>query len=605
MAAEEVKKIAEEAIENLNKITSLINNRTVPPHIQNVSTASSAINELQRRFPTLNSSSAQSATPRSSGGRSSSRSHPYQSSASRVGRPVKSVVTRDIIGKGHENVPSKTEKVEMERKGRVISGFDVDRSWNAEELHKKLKSLLKDTEMEDLRFEIVKNCAGSVLSPNIPNGKKIDAALLFKSISPTGHIIIRLLDYLPHVDKEIEEMLSKPMFESDLQDSDMDESDVVIVDDEHQVSSFATSAEHAKKESTTATVFQETSNDIDCPFDIQSILDKGKSSNLFEPIEVLRFLQEINEGRQLDMSTYEETLNGDVNLITVNRDSLLQSTFSELEFIHNYRLTFSVDFMGEECVDQGGPRKQWIRLVNQAIKKKYFENGLRTYLSKDYFFVGLMIAIAILQNGQLPTYIEEDILQEILSSSKPSSPCVHELKKGLEQLGFVSALQQLPMLQHLLRPGAEANLTVPILLHLLKPKFSEEGSNSLKYEKEVYQLFVRYIREVASGRRSCGEKTLDLGNILEFVTGASHEPALGFVMPPVISFVIPNEITKVADGVKSSQEIDVQGNFIPTAHTCGNILSLPRPTQQLILPSTERLFSLYDLAFSQDYFGKI
>ena len=282
------------------------------------------------------------------------------------------------------------------------------------------------------------------------------------------------------------------------------------------------------------------------------------------------------------MSTYEETLNGDVNLITVNRDSLLQSTFSELEFIHNYRLTFSVDFMGEECVDQGGPRKQWIRLVNQAIKKKYFENGLRTYLSKDYFFVGLMIAIAVLQNGQLPTYIEEDILQEILSSSKPSSPCVHELKKGLEQLGFVSALQQLPMLQHLLRPGAEANLTVPILLHLLKPKFSEEGSNSLKFEKEVYQLFVRYIREVASGRRSCGEKTLDLGNILEFVTGASHEPALGFVMPAVISFVIPNEITKVADGVKSSQEIDVQGNFIPTAHTCGNILSLPRPTQQLI-----------------------
>ena len=35
-------------------------------------------------------------------------------------------MTRDviIIEKGHENMPSKTEKVEMERKGRVISGFD-------------------------------------------------------------------------------------------------------------------------------------------------------------------------------------------------------------------------------------------------------------------------------------------------------------------------------------------------------------------------------------------------------------------------------------------------------------------------------------------------
>ena len=46
MAAEEVKKIEEEAIKNINKITSLINNRTVPPHIQNVSAASSAINEV-------------------------------------------------------------------------------------------------------------------------------------------------------------------------------------------------------------------------------------------------------------------------------------------------------------------------------------------------------------------------------------------------------------------------------------------------------------------------------------------------------------------------------------------------------------------------------
>ena len=51
------------------------------------------------------------------------------------------------------------------------------------------------------------------------------------------------------------------------------------------------------------------------------------------------------------MSTFEETLNRDVNLITFNRDSLLQSTFSEFEFVHNYRLTFCVDFIGEECAD--------------------------------------------------------------------------------------------------------------------------------------------------------------------------------------------------------------------------------------------------------------
>ncbi|PFX17372.1 hypothetical protein AWC38_SpisGene18315 [Stylophora pistillata] len=491
---------------------------------------------------------------------------------------------------------------------KVLS-FDVDKNWDAEELHKQFSSLLKGTEMEDLRFEIVKNCGGTLLTPNIPSGKKIDATLLFKSISPTGHIIVKLLDYPPHVDKEIEEMLSKSVFDFDHKESEIDNNDVILVEAKHQPSSTSTSAEPAKEESTTATVSPATCEgycDIDYPFDIQSILDKAKSLNLSEPLEVLRFLQqEINEGRELDMSTSEETLEGDVNLITVNHDNLLESTFSELEFICKYRCTFCVDFMGEEYVDQGGPRKQWIRLVNQAIKKKYFDQGLCNFLSKDYFFVGLMITMAMLQNGQMPTYIEEDLLQEILSSSKTSSPCVPELQRGLEQLGMLSALCHLPMLQYLLRPGAEGKLTVPILQHLLKPSFSEEGSNALKYEKEVYQLFVRYIREVASGRRSCGEKILDLSNILEFVTGASHEPALGFVTLPVISFVIPNEITKLTNQVQTSEKIDVKGNFIPTAHTCGNVLSLPRLTQQLSLPSAERLFSLYDLAFSQDYFGKI
>lgn len=59
--------------------------------------------------------------------------------------------------------------------------------------------------------------------------------------------------------------------------------------------------------------------------------------------------------------------------------------------------------MGEECADLCGPRKEWIRLVNQAIKKKYFDQGLRNFLANDYVFVGVMIAVAMLQNGLSPT----------------------------------------------------------------------------------------------------------------------------------------------------------------------------------------------------------
>ena len=92
------------------------------------------------------------------------------------------------------------------------------------------------------------------------------------------------------------------------------------------------------------------STTVTCPFDIESIVDKAKALQLEDPVETLRFLQlEISQGRALDMSVFEETLEGEANMITVNPGAVLQSTFSELEFIDNYRLPFSVDFMGKEC----------------------------------------------------------------------------------------------------------------------------------------------------------------------------------------------------------------------------------------------------------------
>ena len=74
--------------------------------------------------------------------------------------------------------------------------------------------------------------------------------------------------------------------------------------------------------------------------------------------------------------------------------------------------------MGEESVDQGGPHKLWIRLMSRQMRDKYFDNGLRQYRSKDYYYVGVMVGVAMLQNGQMPAFIDDTILQEVLSPNK-------------------------------------------------------------------------------------------------------------------------------------------------------------------------------------------
>ena len=91
-------------------------------------------------------------------------------------------------------------------------------------------------------------------------------------------------------------------------------------------------------------------------------------------------------------------------------------------------------------------------------------------------------------------------------------------------------IQNYPSFIHLLRTNTQ-KLNVRALTHLLKANFSESGSNALSFEKNAYSAFVRYIRQAASGRR-----VVVLENILEYVTGATEEPSLGFAIQPCIEF---------------------------------------------------------------------
>lgn len=129
--------------------------------------------------------------------------------------------------------------------------------------------------------------------------------------------------------------------------------------------------------------------------------------------------------------------------------------------------------------------------MNLAIKEKYFDHGLRQYLADDYYYVGIMMGIALLQNGQLPTFLPLNLIEELVKST--SECCILNLQRGLDVFGLLKIFQKVPVLLHLLRPTTH-KLAARMLLHLLSPKFSEEGSSTYQREKQVYGLFVKYVR---------------------------------------------------------------------------------------------------------------
>ena len=57
-------------------------------------------------------------------------------------------------------------------------------------------------------------------------------------------------------------------------------------------------------------------------------------------------------------------------------------------------------------------------------------------MSEDYYYIGQMVCIALFQNGQLPAYIPEEILQAIFVEDLELPSCVRELKGGMDALGI-------------------------------------------------------------------------------------------------------------------------------------------------------------------------
>ncbi|XP_070581511.1 uncharacterized protein [Ptychodera flava] len=237
----------------------------------------------------------------------------------------------------------------------------------------------------------------------------------------------------------------------------------------------------------------------------------------------------------------------------------------------------------QQARDYGGPRKEFFRLTLKEIKDKYFDDGLKEHLATDYKVIGIIMGLSIIQNGKIPEFLGEDTLQELIHGSVQPSRCITNLKDGLNKLGICLLCCKIPTFVHLLRPNESSALTIKKTISLFSVDFSPEGSNNRMYENKVYSLFLKYLREVASGRRG----SLTLNHILQFATGTDEEPVLGFTIRPSIVF------------------IEVETSFIPTANTCINSMHLPRPNNSSDLPSQDKLFELYDLAFVNAFFGNI
>ncbi|XP_076812875.1 uncharacterized protein LOC143459548 [Clavelina lepadiformis] len=242
-------------------------------------------------------------------------------------------------------------------------------------------------------------------------------------------------------------------------------------------------------------------------------------------------------------------------------------------------------FYGETALDTGGPRRDFFRIMIQAMMEKNIfeekENNVtlcknESLVHKQWYYVcGLVVGLSCLEGGD-NIHLKEELLTEI-----GTDIYTKQFQQGLCKCGIMKLLTAFPVLKYIWTNPANRIVTVGKLLNNFKVNFSPEGSNSRKDEERAYSIFVSYVREVAgAGRKDF--ISINLQSILAYITGNSSIPVLGFNPPATISFQADH------------------GAFLPQAHTCINQFVLSR-VQHGANPETVKRG--LDWAFSSMDFG--
>ena len=119
--------------------------------------------ELGRRCPIFNArgerANSRKRSSSASNHETSSRSH-----SSKFGRPLKSIVHRDLViipNPSTNQVPSHATKVKLEERGLIIHEFPFDRRWTPLDLKRNIESQLP---RKDILFDYLKVSMGNIRS---------------------------------------------------------------------------------------------------------------------------------------------------------------------------------------------------------------------------------------------------------------------------------------------------------------------------------------------------------------------------------------------------------------------------------------------------------
>ncbi|XP_062407242.1 G2/M phase-specific E3 ubiquitin-protein ligase-like [Sardina pilchardus] len=338
------------------------------------------------------------------------------------------------------------------------------------------------------------------------------------------------------------------------------------------------------------------------------------------------------------VATVDFTVSPTSNQINVCRDSVLLCSLRAFKRkFFNPHAKLDVVFVdeddnGEGAVDEGGPTREYLRLLMRSVHQSNIFEGhekdrrlsldTQALQTKLYTWVGKMIAVCVVHGGVGPHFFSERLFHQICGIPTPlatvdevgdhtfreqlikiqeattvqearsavaeaadslsiigalryvssleeknslvqsaadffvtgrMATALDQFAEGLKTLGVLEELRKNPTLFYNMFVSEEIPLQAKDLCTLFDVDFSVQGSNRRDRENSTICFWRDWLIEIEGGE--CSPVTLE--KVLEFASGASAVPPLGFPERPLIQFLH-------------------EGNRVfPEANTCIVVLRLP------------------------------
>ncbi|XP_048010126.1 E3 ubiquitin-protein ligase NEDD4-like [Megalobrama amblycephala] len=439
--------------------------------------------------------------------------------------PYHRVYNKDIILLTHpkeNNVVKQRTKQKLYEKGHIISAFEFDKTWDYRTVMNKMHEAFKGKIPCGVGLEILLPCGNKLVAPTFHEGQKLDgnviqkvfkrASLYLRPSEPLQSVYGETSDseenyeeeavdtggtddeWPSHSSKSSKEFVSASAKTSTAELPATESHGMAISISTHveQPSTNAQASSSSQQETpqSNSPTPRRWQNDYGTYINlINDSLDEDEDEELYTAI-IASIEDQTRPKEDASLTDIlkelgEKIRNTGICKFNINRAAVLDGAIRGFRRVsYNPNHTMCIKFSDdkgttEEAVDLGGPRREFLRLLMEALSHSEMFEGheghlnlaLDSFAVRDdrYFFAGRSIAVSLVHGGPPPCFLSETLFSCLVKGPEMSRPVIediadNELYEKLKRISESRTVEELqtsaePLTDYLSHAGCLRPLT--------------------------------------------------------------------------------------------------------------------------------------------------